>query len=941
MHRLLPQHPAIDAPAVAATVLLRWLSACILVCLVGTGIFYVLVQLGDDVSVHRRGMNAAAYRAQLYVDQREALLNYLVDSVVNVHTSSQKARAWRHGDDRNVRRLRLGTAGDGQELTLLLSARAEQTLADFGVRLVHIDGTSVAVRSAAHEEPSASFISRQHTVGNPLAPDGERPSDSRVRWVAPTQTGSPIYLYRAIGGAEPDASHWLGLAIDSDAMIKTLNGNGIGDFALLDKHGEAVLTQGERSPSASWMRRHAQDEFGWIWDGARPEGLALVKGIGEDGWRLVYHAPLSLLLVDIAPHLGISLLMSLAGVVALRALTRRIDRQLIQPALLQHRQLLESFDFGSTVIEMAPVGVCVLRGHDGTPMVENQLARDWLGNDAAAGDWLGNLRTGNADPLGERRSADYTTSDGRQLQVLAARTRYHGEDVLLCVFNDVSRHRQIQAALSAAKQAADAASQAKTAFLATMSHEIRTPLYGLLGTLELLAHTSLDARQSQYLATIEQSSSALLQLISEILDVTKIESGQLTLVVAPFSPLDLAESTLRAYAAAAERKGIRIMVCTDPALPDQVLGDAGRIRQILGNLLSNAIKFTDSGNICLRVRLVAREADMVSVSWQVTDTGVGIAQAEHARLFEPFRQIGTHNRLEGAGLGLSISDRLVRLMNGDIRLVSEPGLGSSFTMVLPLKADPRATPEDSAPKLLAQPLIYVRCSVSELADSGSEWLQRWGATVRRYEPGMPLAPDENAILLDSDPRGSPPVSWRGPRVTALPDAGDTPVVDPENPRHLTVTMFSIRAIANALARLQQSDAPVPMAAVSRPDALDLRVLVAEDNPINRIIMKEQLETLGCSVLTATDGQNALELCRSQPFDVVLTDINMPRMSGHALTRSLRQHDILVPVIGATASATPEERERCFASGMAGYLAKPVDIGTLRRALTQLSHGAPA
>ncbi len=925
----------------AANVLLRWLSLCVLVCLLGTAGFYLLAQLGEDVSVHRRDMNAAAYRAQLYFDHREALLNYLVDSVVE----SPAPAGDTPGDaDRQVRQLPLGTGRDGRPLSLLLSARAERTLTEFGAHLVHVGPDPQAPRQWLHgQRTPAAPPPAELSAGRLRAHAARAAPGTAVFWLASTGPQPTLYLYRAAEDG-PDPAHWLVLALDPAAVASMANSRGIGDFALLDRRGQRVLSNHpDAHLPAAWLRAQRDDAFAFVRVHGLPQGLVLVKGIGQDGWRLVYHLPSTLLLRDLAVPIAVSLLLCLAAIAALRLLIRCIDRQLIQPAQRQHRQLLESFDFGSTVIEMAPVGMCVLRCQDARVMLENQLARDWLGSDTATGDWNAAWRgAGDGAPRG-RHALDFTTADGRQLQVLYAATRYHGEDVLLCVFNDISRHRQIQAALSAAKQAADEASQAKSAFVATMSHEIRTPLYGVLGTLELLGHTRLDTRQAQYLATIEQSSSVLLQLISDVLDVSKIESGQLNLATTAFSPLDLAETTLRAYAAAAARKQVQILVCTDPRLPAQVTGDADRIRQVLGNLLSNAIKFTDSGRIVLRVKLVAREADTASISWQVTDTGIGIAAAEHARLFEPFRQVGGQRRLEGTGLGLSISDHLVRLMNGEMRLVSEPGLGSSFTVTLPLGVADRGHPgaaDPDAPLLLPHPPVYVRAGIAELTDSACLWLQRWGATARRYSPGMPLPEDAGAILLDSDPRDTEAITWPGPRVVALADATDLACQDPAHPGRLTVTVHSIRAIAAAVARLQHGDQPDPAPATRTVHpALGLHVLVAEDNPINRLILKEQLETLGCSVVTACDGHEALACCNAAGFDLVLTDINMPGLGGHALALRLRQQGHAMPIIGATANASPEERQRCLAGGMNDYLVKPIDIGTLRQALGGLTAGA--
>jgi two-component system capsular synthesis sensor histidine kinase RcsC len=725
------------------------------------------------------------------------------------------------------------------------------------------------------------------------------------------------------------------LLLDGAAAASMIDGQGIGGYALLDRAGQPALSsQAPRLDGAGWktLRERQDDSFGTLWSGGLPRGVALVKSVGNDGWRLVYHLPPQLLLGDLAvPLLVCALLLLLAGV-ALRLLRHRVDLQLIQPALQQHRRLLENLDFSSTVIDMAPVGICVLRRSDRALLLSNQLLRDWLGEEGEHSDWLAPWR-GHAGERG--RGLEFTTRDGRQLQVLHAACRYQGDDVLLCVFHDISRHRQAQAALSSARQAADAANQAKSAFLATMSHEIRTPLYGVLGTLELLGHTSLDARQSQYLRTIESSSSVLLQLISDVLDVSKIESGQLSLEPAAFSPRELTESVLRSFAASATCKGLQILVCTDPCLPTRVLGDADRIRQVLGNLLSNAIKFTEHGRVVLRVRQVQREGESSVLAWQVTDTGVGIAAEEQARLFEPFRQVRGAASAQGTGLGLSISDRLVRLMSGELQVVSEPGLGSSFSVRLPL---PVLAAAEDGPALLPEPPILVRGRDRELVDSACGWLCRWGANAQPLLGDPALLDHDGAILMDGE--AGMPLAWAGPRVVASIEGGDQPTLAADG--SLVVTLHGMTAIGNALANLQRQRAAQPETTrVAPPRPLGLRVLAVEDNPINRVILAEQLRTLGCDVELAQDGVEALQRCREQSFDLVVTDINMPRMDGHALARQLRDDGNLVPVIGATANATAEERERCAASGMQGYLSKPIDIARLRKALTALRQGDPA
>ncbi|RTQ88291.1 MULTISPECIES: response regulator [Stenotrophomonas] len=910
-------------PSTTASVLLRCLTVCVFICLAAAAGFYLLTAFTEDISTHRREMNAAAYRAQIYFDQREALLRYLGDSVL---AGSPDAPA---ADSEGMRLVPLEGPGGQPGQRLLLSARAEHTLQALQTRLLLVDAHGAHWLAGGEVDVDLAHLSSLRAL---QARSGSLEGTDPVYWLRPGDSG--VALAQPVE-AGPHPTQWLVLLLDGAAAASMIDGQGIGGYALLDRAGQPALSsQAPRLDAAGWktLQQRQDDSFGTLWSGGLPRGVALVKSVGNDGWRLVYHLPPQLLLGDLAAPLLVCVLLLLLAGVALRLLRHRVDLQLIQPTLQQHRRLLENLDFSSTVIDMAPVGICVLRRSDRALLLSNQLLRDWLGEDGEHSDWQAPWR-GHAGERG--RGLEFTTRDGRQLQVLHAACRYQGDDVLLCVFHDISRHRQAQAALSSARQAADAANQAKSAFLATMSHEIRTPLYGVLGTLELLGHTSLDARQSQYLRTIESSSSVLLQLISDVLDVSKIESGQLSLEPAAFSPRELTESVLRSFAASATCKGLQILVCTDPRLPTRVLGDADRIRQVLGNLLSNAIKFTEHGRVVLRVRQVQREGESSVLAWQVTDTGVGIAAEEQARLFEPFRQVRGAASAQGTGLGLSISDRLVRLMNGELQVVSEPGLGSSFSVRLPL---PVLAAAEDGPALLPEPPILVRGRDRELVDSACGWLCRWGANAQPLLGEPTLQDHDGAILMDGE--AGMPLAWSGPRVVASIEGGDQPITAADG--SLVVTLHGMTAIGNALANVQQHRAAQPETTrVAPPMPLGLRVLAVEDNPINRVILAEQLRTLGCDVELAQDGVEAQQRCREQSFDLVVTDINMPRMDGHALARQLRDDGNLVPVIGATANATAEERERCLASGMQGYLSKPIDIARLRKALTALRQGDPA
>ncbi|PUA47155.1 hybrid sensor histidine kinase/response regulator [Pseudomonas protegens] len=594
--------------------------------------------------------------------------------------------------------------------------------------------------------------------------------------------------------------------------------------------------------------------------------------------------------------------------------------RVVAPAQLAHQTLAESEAFSRVVLDTAPTGLCVVRREDFKVLMENRQAVQWQGTTQL-------LSMLQRDPPLSDSGETCLEIEGRHLQVGLVATRYQGQDVLLCTFYDITAHVQDAQLLEQARLAADAANQAKTLFLATMSHEIRTPLYGVLGTLELLGLTPLDARQSEYLQTIQRSSSNLFQLISDVLDVSKIESDQMSIEPVEFCPLDLVEDALRSYAAFAERRGLLLYACIDPSLPNLMRGDAGRIRQILNNLLSNAIKFTDSGRVVLRVRVLAQQDSMASIEWQVTDTGIGISPSQQPQLFDPFYQVRDASNEAGAGLGLAICQRLSEMMGGHIQVISEPGLGSSFSLRLSLPCLAGALP--GAAPLPEGPPVYVRAPVPELQKSTCEWLNRLG--LQAFP--VPLCADDkprNTVLIDMLPRDSQP-GWPGPCVTAGA-AGHR-----DHPQaQWAVDAHDIRAIAQAAALARQGQ---PLDLLQRAPGtlrhLALNVLVAEDNPLNQTIIKEQLEALGCQVTLASNGEQALEQWQHQLFDIAVTDVNMPLMNGYDLARELRRREPKLPIIGVTANALREEGSRCLAAGMSAWIVKPMTLQTLRGQLEKL------
>jgi len=604
--------------------------------------------------------------------------------------------------------------------------------------------------------------------------------------------------------------------------------------------------------------------------------------------------------------------------------SRWYRRQVINPARLAHERIAESVAFSRVIIDTAPTGLCVVRRSDGKVLIENQRAQQWPGTAR-----LVSALTGVHDSA--ESGETHLEIEGRHLQIGFVSTRYQAEDVRLYAFNDITRHIEDAQALEDARHAADAANEAKTLFLATMSHEIRTPLYGVLGTLELLGLTDLDPHQKTYLQTIQRSSATLFQLISDVLDVSKIESGQMAIEAVEFCPLDMLEDTLHTYAAFAQRKGLQLYSCIDPQLPDSVLGDPMRIRQILNNLVSNALKFTDIGRVVIRARITARDAEYVNLEWQVTDSGVGIPEAQQAKLFDVFYQAPDTASEGGAGLGLPICRWLAQMMDGEIKVVSEPGLGSSFTLKirLPLCSGALTNPPLIEPS--ATP-VYVQAPVRELAQSLCDWLNRLGIAAALAAAPTPEQDSRQAVLVDLLP-SEPARYWAGQRVLCLPGAHSPPL---HTAQGWVVDMHDVRAIATTVSLAQHGKHEQPPAALPQSAGqLGLRILVAEDNPINQAIIKEQLEALGCSVTLAANGEQALQLWQPQAFDLVLTDVNMPLMNGYELARTLRAHDPQLPIIGVTANAMREEGVRCLAVGMNAWIVKPLSLQTLRAQLVKL------
>lgn len=619
---------------------------------------------------------------------------------------------------------------------------------------------------------------------------------------------------------------------------------------------------------------------------------------------------------------------------------RWYNRRVVLPIQQSHLALKESEAFSRTLLNTAPVALCVLARDTGQVLFANALAHQWLDIPAVPEGQSQALPTGllppdvlQADTLGTREGLRHAE---RTLQAAYAPTRYRDQAALLCAFVDLSVRAQYETALQHAKAEADSANAAKTRFLAAMSHEIRTPLYGILGTMELLSMSTLTPAQRQQVQRLQQSSAILMQLISDILDLTKIEADQMSLAQAPFCPRQLIQQCIDGFSDTAHGKGLHLFACIDPDVPDRVIGDALRIRQVLTNFLSNAIKFTASGQVVARLRASLQDNGNAALTFQVVDSGMGISAEDQKQLFAPFYQVASASRFpQGTGLGLSISDNLARLMGGSIQVTSELGLGSSFALRLTLPVDAQAQPADH-PDLHGFDL-QIHSPHAELSQNLAHWFRKWGADARAILPAQSPEADiatDGTILLDVLPVQSlRQPTWPGRYMVAGP-AGAAALAHAE----ARIEGYGIDAIASGLlGRLptRQRDAD-SASGWTHDDPLGLNVLVAEDNPINQATLKEQLERLGCAVTMTADGADALRRWSGDRYDVVLTDLNMPRMNGYELTEALRQAGATVPIIGVTANAMRQEEDDCRRIGMTDWIVKPIDLDTLHRHLADIA-----